>query len=211
VIGYQAGNLYVTRAALDGIDQFSLTPLVGGAEPSTARDGVLRGGAYLFVRYLYDRAGGDSANGLEIQNHGGPAFLRALIDSPRWLDEALPQVTSASIADLALDFYTTLALSNRDTKPDAPSAPAQNPCFRYLPTTVDPLTQKQRGADLFARFHGSQMNGPKLTDAHAPSGQLQPGGVEYLSLDAVPGATEIAFQVQTDPHAAARLRVARWK
>jgi hypothetical protein len=215
VIGYQAGNLYVTRAALDGIDRFSLTPLVSGAEPKAERDGVLRGGAYLFIRYLYDRAGGDVAQGLEIQTRGGPAFLRALIDSPLWIDEALPKVASTAVADLALDFYTTLALSNREdeqeTQPEEPALPAQNPCFRYLPTAIDPLTQKQRGANLFARFHGSQMSGPQLTDAHTPSGELESGGVQYLSLEAAPGTAELAFQVQTEPHAAVRARVARWK
>ncbi|HVZ36877.1 MAG TPA: hypothetical protein VG963_30840, partial [Polyangiaceae bacterium] len=119
VIGYQAGNLYVTRAALDGIDQFSMTDVWSGSEPDTPREGVERGGAYLFVRYLYDRAGGDAAQGLEIDNRGGPAFLRALFDSPLWIRSALPQLTSASLADLAVDFYTTLALSNRDQSPDA--------------------------------------------------------------------------------------------
>ncbi|MEY2932321.1 MAG: hypothetical protein RL033_3070, partial [Pseudomonadota bacterium] len=60
VTGYQAGNLYVTRAALAGIDQFSLADVLHGNEPDPTREGVLRGGAYLFVRYLYDRAGGDA-------------------------------------------------------------------------------------------------------------------------------------------------------
>ncbi|MEO8182499.1 MAG: hypothetical protein ABI895_26985 [Deltaproteobacteria bacterium] len=210
VTGYQAGNLYVTRAGLDGIDQFSLADLLRRSDdaPEHSKEGVLRGGGYLFVRYLYDRAGGDAAAGLEIENRGGPTLLRALLDAPVWIDQALPRVVSADLADLALDFYTALALSNRDQAGDAR---ATNPCFQYLPTLVDPITQKQRGADLFARFHGSQMQGPKLGSAQAPDGQLLPGGVDYLSLDATAGSPDLRLAVQLDPQSAPRIRIARWK
>jgi hypothetical protein len=211
VIGYQAGNLYVTRAALEGIDQFSMTEVWSGSEPDLAREGVERGGAYLFVRYLYDRAGGDAAHGLEIENRGGPGLLRALFDSPLWIRSALPPLTSASLAELAVDFYTTLALSNRDQSRDAPAAPPANGCFRYLPTALDPVTQKQRGADLFASFHGIQMTGPKLADATAPNGSVRAGGVVYIPLDATAGEPELAVRLQSDPRAALRARIARWK
>jgi len=210
VTGYQAGNLYVTRAGLDGIDQFSLADLLRRSDDARehSREGVLRGGGYLFVRYLYDRAGGDIAAGLEIENRGGPTLLRALLDAPLWIDQALPRVASADLTDLALDFYTALALSNRD---QAGGAPATNPCFQYLPTRVDPITQKQRGADLFARFHGSQMQGPKLGSAQAPDGQLLSGGVDYLSLDATAGSPDLSLAVQLDPRSAPRVRILRWK
>jgi hypothetical protein len=210
VIGYQAGNLYVTRAGLDAIDTFSLSDLLrrSGSEPDHSREGVLRGGGYLFVRFLYDRAGGDNATGLELENHGGPSLLRALLDAPVWVDQALPALTSSDLASLALDFYTTLALSNREQDG---AAPAANPCYQYLPTQLDPITQKQRGADLFAKFHGSQMQGPKLGSASAPDGQLLTGGVDYLTLDASVGSPELSLAIQLDPQSAPRLRIARWK
>jgi hypothetical protein len=204
VTGYQAGNLYVTRAALDGIEQFSLADVLHGSEPEPSRQGVLRGGGYLFVRYLYDRAGGDRATGVQLENTGGPTLLRALLDSPLWIDQALPSVTSADLASLELDFYTALALSNRE---EVGGAAAANPCFQYLPASVDPVTQKQRGANLFARFHGLQMQGPKLGDARAPDGTLLTGGVEYLSLDA--SAPETSFSIQVEPTSIPRLRIAR--
>lgn len=207
VTGYQAGNLYVTRAALDAIDDFSLADVLHGNGPESgerSREGVLRGGGYLFVRYLYDRAGGDRAAGLELENTGGPTLLRALLDSPLWVDQALPRVASADLASLELDFYTALALSNRE---ETGTAAAANPCFQYLPTSVDPVTQKQRGANLFARFHGSQMQGPRFGDARAADGTLLLGGVEYLTLEA--STPETTFSVQVDPASIPRLRIAR--
>ncbi|HKO94251.1 MAG TPA: hypothetical protein VJU61_24020, partial [Polyangiaceae bacterium] len=210
VIGYQAGNLYVTQAALGAIDQFSLGDVLLDGQPDHSREGALRGGAYLFVRYLYDRAGGDAANGNEIENRGGPALLRALLDAPAWVSEALPAVSGATVADLALDFYTALALSNREDSAAPGAVAAANPCFRFLPTTLDPITKKQRGANVFARFHGAQMQGPQMVDARAtPAGELRAAGVEYLAFDATAGAPELPITLQLDPNATPRVRVAR--
>ncbi len=202
VTGYQAGNLYVTRAALAGIEQFSLSDLLSGGRPDPAREGVLRGGAYLFVRYLYDRAGGDEANAITIENRGGPALLRALIDAPVAIDEALPAVAASDTADIALDFYTALALSNREPLPE-------NACYRYLPTSADPVTQKQRGANMYAQFHGIQLQGPQLGDAASPDGQLRTGGVDYLQVAASAPNSVIQLQLRFAPQSAARVRVAR--
>lgn len=57
--------------------------LVDDTPYDMARDGVMRGGSYLFVRWLYDRAGGDTAKSDgTIEGHGGPAFLRAVLEAP---------------------------------------------------------------------------------------------------------------------------------
>jgi len=210
VVGYQAGNLYVTQAALGAIDQVSLSDILLGEQPDHSREGALRGGGYLFVRYLYDRAGGDAANGIDIENRGGPALLRALLDAPAWVSEVLPAVSGATVADLALDFYTALALSNREDSPSPGAVAADNSCFRFLPTTLDPMTQKQRGANVFARFHGSQMEGPRLVEGRsAPVGELRAGGVKYLAFDATVGAPEMPISLQLDPNALPRVRIAR--
>lgn len=202
VTGYQSGNLYVTRAALAGIDQFSLADLASGSPPDRAREGVLRGGAYLFVRYLYDRAGGDRAGGVALDNLGGPTLLRALLDAPESIDDALPRITASDAATLALDFYTALALSNREPQP-------ANACFSYLPTSADPITQKQRGANLYARFHGTQLEGPKVTAAASSDRQLRNGGVDYLELQTTTPNSAIALQLRVHPESAARVRIAR--
>jgi len=222
VIGFQAGNLYVTQAALGSIDQFSFSDMLLGGQPDHSREGALRGGSYLFIRYLYDRAGGDAASGIEIENRGGPALLRALLDAPAWVSEVLPAVSGATASDLALDFYTALALSNREDSPETGAVAAANPCFRFLPTALDPITKKQRGANVFARFHGAQMQGPHLLEARptptngSPAelnaelkAELRAGGVAYLAFDATVGAPELPITLQLDPNATPRVRIAR--
>jgi hypothetical protein len=206
VVGYQAGNLYVAKAGLDGIDSFSLADIITPRRPEGRADGMLRGASYLFFRWLYDRAGGDEVIGSEVKSLGGPAFLRALLDAPEPVMVALPRVARAKMTDLALDFFTALAVSNRE---ESGLAAARNPCFRYLPVAGDPLTGKQRGASLFAAFHGTRMSGPRLTPASAIDQSLRPGGVEYVSLDAAPGQLRTSFSLSVDPSAAPRLRVAR--
>ena len=209
VSGYQAGNLYVTQAGLEGIDVFSLSDVLFDARRQDERhDGVLRGAAYLFVRYLYDRGGGDSVDGIEITNRGGPAFLRALLEAPESVAAALPKLGRARIEDVGMDFFTALAMSNRELIGGvAPS----NACFAYLPTVKDPVTAKQRGASLFAAFHGQRMNGPRAGNARSADGKVQLGGVEYLTLDASPNSKDVAFALQTDPKTGPRVRVGRWK
>jgi hypothetical protein len=118
----------------------------------------------------------------------------------------LPALGAVAIETIALDFYTTLAMSNRDSAGGV--APA-NGCFAYLPVAADPVTSKPRGADLHTSFHGQQMTGPALQPILAADGQLRDGGVEYLQLDATPGASEIAFAVEADPASMPRVRVGR--
>jgi hypothetical protein len=207
-VGFQSGNLYVTLAGLDKINDFSLgDTLHDNGAYDMKRDGALRGGSYLFVRWLYDRAGGDLAlaDGA-ISNHGGLAFIRALLDDKASVAGVLPILGKATIHDIGMDFFTTLAVSNRE---NAGGVVATNPCFRYLPTVVDPITKKQRGSDVFASFHGQKMQGPKLQAAAKADLSLRSGGVEYLALDAEAGLAEVAFTLQAPAKAEARVRVAR--
>ncbi len=207
-VGFQAGNLYVTQAGLAGIDAFSLSDVLGSTtKTDKTHDGLLRGGSYLFVRYLYDRAGGDvaSADGA-IEGRGGPAFLRKVLDDPASVAEAMPVGNSGTLADVAFDFYTTLALSNGDK---AGRAAPVNACFSYLPTQADPVTGKQRGADLFASFHGQQLSGPAMQALASADGKLRAGGVEYVSFDANNERAELGVTVTADAQALPRVRIAR--
>ena len=207
VTGYQAGNFYVTLAGLQHVDDFSFGDVVvpWGAY-DTPREGALRGGAYLFARWLYDRAGGDEAlpDG-SVESRGGPALLRTLMGDPRTAGETLPEHIDGTLSDVAMDWFTALALSNREAVGDAV---AENPCFRYLPVVDDPVTGRQRGADLFAGFHGQQMNGPAIQAAGSADGSLLSGGLELLRLEAGGGAG-LSFTIEVDPSAQARLRLAR--
>ncbi len=207
-VGPQAGNLYVAKAGLDGIDSFSLSDvLVDDVPYDTSRDGLLRGGSYLFMRWLYDRAGGDELDASHaIVGKGGPAFLRAVLDARKSVAAQLVEASGHSHADLALDFFTALALSNQDANGGV--AP-KNACFAYRPATVDPAWNRQRGANLYAQF-SSKMTGPATQPAASADGELKGGGVEYLVLDAT-SAPELPFTVQLAPGAQARVRVARWR
>jgi len=208
VTGYQSGNLYVTKAGLERIDELSSNAFLReGAGYDEERDGALRGGAYLFVRWLYDRAGGDeaSADGT-IVDRGGPTLLRQLLRAPRAVSATLPGVVGAPLSDIVLDFFTALALSGRSALGDMGPT---NDCFTFAPPVRDPITHKPRGADLFAEFHGQRMTGPAVQSMHSADGSLRSGGVEILSLEATIGVPEAAFSVRIDPNARARLRVAR--
>lgn len=205
-IGPQSGNLYVAKAGLDQIAEMSLGDVFVDDTPyDMARDGVMRGGAYLFVRWLYDRAGGDAAKADgTIEGKGGPAFLRAVLEAPESVAGALPGKTKSTLADLGVDFYTALVMSNREAGGGAPPA---NPCFSYLPVENDPVTGKPRGADVFASFHGSQMTGPATT--RTTSGKLLAGGVTYAIVAVPAGQTELDIGVTIDPAALPRVRIGR--
>jgi hypothetical protein len=205
-IGPQAGNLHVAKAGLDGIDSFSLSDvLVDGVPYDTTRDGVLRGGSYLFVRWLYDRAGGDQLDASNaIAGLGGPALLRAVLDANTSAASALTSATGRTHAELATDFFTALAMSNQDQNGGA--APA-NGCFAFRPTSTDPVWNRQRGANLYAQF-SLKMTGPSTQVASFADGRLRAGGAEFLVLDAT-AAGELPFSVQLAASTPARLRVGR--
>lgn len=205
-VGPQAGNLHVAKAGLDGIDGFSLSEvLVDGLPYDAARDGLLRGGSYLFVRWLYDRAGGDQLDASNaIAGQGGPAFLRRVLDSDQSVAAALVGASGHSHADLAVDFFTTLAMSDREQNGGVPPT---NECFAFRPASTDPVWNRQRGANLYAQF-ALKMTGPKTQPASAADGRLRGGGAEYLVLDAS-SAGELPFTLQLAASAQARLRVGR--
>ncbi len=206
VTGDQAGNLYVTMAGLRGLSGFGISDLVGESARDPERHGVLRGLGYLFVRYLYDRAGADAVEGGALTGRGGPQMLRALLGDAEPVGLAFERVMGAALPDASFDFYTALAMSNRD---EVGGAAPKNPCFAYLPTAIDPLTKRQRGANLFARFHGQQMPGPELSPAREADGQLRGGGADLLLLEARPAQAAREALLRVDPSAQPRVRVGR--
>jgi hypothetical protein len=205
-IGPQAGNLYVAMAGLDGIADVSLSDvLVDGLGYDQTRDGPMRGGSYFFARWFYDRAGGDVARADgSIQGRGGPALLRALLDSRDSVARTLPTAVKSSLEDIGTDFYTTLAMSNRD---EVGGVAPTNPCFAFLPVQADPITTKPRGADVFAKFHGMQMNGVAMSEK--PSGTVRTGGAVYTTVSPTANGAPLALTVKVDATAAPRVRVGR--
>lgn len=209
VSGFQSGNLYVAMAGLDGIGDYSLSEVLGARSTyDSKRDGLLRGASYLFVRYLYDRAGSDTAKADgTIEGRGGPAYLRDVLDAKEGVAQRTATVLGTTPAEMAMDFYTTLALSNGDK---AGFAKPQNPCFSYLPVEIDPVTKKPRGADVRAQFHGQSMKGPKTQKLEAADGKVRSGGVEYLTFQAA-AAGPTGLTVTVDAAALPRVRLVRVK
>jgi hypothetical protein len=210
--GYQGGNFFVTMAGLEGVNTISVPnstseavkDYVGGND-----DGIMRGAGYLLLRYLFDRAGGDDLDAAGTpKDKGGIAWLHAFEDSKEINTANFTQSTGLTLSDLIVDFWSAMALSNRGPNGEPINPEAR---YNYLPTTVDPLTARQRGCNLFGSFHGVQMTGPHTQSFTTPDGSLRAGGAEFLLLGAKPGQFALVFSVKTDPAAQARLRVIRVK
>lgn len=211
--GYGNGTFYVWAHTLDHIMEVSGPDLLDGSVIGydAARDPALRGGGYLLYRYLFEQAGGNEfAEGNQITDLGGIAFLNTLIDSPELGQANLEQLTSRAITDILFDWYTTLAVSNRKRTDGAPLN--QDSRYNYQPVTWDPDTLSSRGSperhgvDLFGEsVMTGPLTGPVMTDVTAADGTIRAGGVDYLRLAA--GQAGTAFQIEITGEAGSDLRL----
>lgn len=205
--GMAAGNFFVTRYGLEQIEEFRVLDILQpsyGYDPT--RDGSLRGNSYLFLRYLYDMNGGD-----EVQSDGsfvdtgGVAWLNGWVDSADvGTSNVVLRMGEREINDIAFDFYTCLIMSNRG--PDS-SPITDEPAYNFLPTVVDPLTDRVRGADMFRNFRDMfQLTGPATAPIDAHDGTLFSTGVQYLTFEADGSVT---VTVDVDPDAEPWVRLVR--
>ncbi len=220
--GYNNGNQYVWAAAIDmasfyGDDinytthALSINDLLrGDSYYDLDRDGALRGGAYLFMRYLFEQQGGMRVavtNGAQIDD-GGMAWLQSYFTAPELGVEAVEVTTGADLWDLTMDWYTALVVTGRRPV-DAPmTAPRLNddPIFNYEDRLEDPLTGYSYGVDPFATIHGwLNLTGPPIQTWDSPDGDLRAGGVEYILVDAPVGR----LSLDVDSAALARARLFR--
>lgn len=204
--GFARGNLFVAWAGLDEINDVSLPDLHGGEDHAyeASRDGALRGAGYLYLRYLFDQAGGevmDEAGNLEPSC--GAAMLTEWMNSPLTGVELIEEMTGLTYEELGANWFTALALSNR------PDVAPVDPVFSYLPVTTDPITENQRGIDLWGSVLGMfNMTGPAVQDIQDTDGILRSGGVEYLLVTAAkPGP--ITIEIDTTNASAPGCRVVR--
>lgn len=209
--GYQAGNFFVAWAGLEGVSQLSVPNMTSNALKSYVQgeaDGIMRGGEYLLMRYLFDRAGGDAldAKGAPVDK-GGIAWLRSFHDDKETGTAAVLKTTKLTAPELFEDFWTALALSNRGPAGAPISSIAK---YNFQAVTTDPLTGRPRGFDLFGSFHGQQLTGPATAKLSAADGSLLAGGAEYLLVGAS-GKETLTFTIETDPVAKARARLIRIK
>ena len=102
------------------------------------------------------------------------------------------------------DWLTCLAVSNRG--PD--SAPiSDEPAYNYLPTQVDPLTDRTRGIDMFGTFRDMfSLVGPMMASVALNDGEMYSTGVQYLTFPAS-DLVDVSFDI--DATAIAWVRLAR--
>lgn len=208
--GFNNGNQYVWAAAIDmsetyGSDDYSIQAVSlndlfrGSTYYDQARDGALRGGGYLFLRYLFEQAGGLSVYGDgSYQDLGGIAWAREFFSVPESGVDAVELTTGAGFWELALDFYTALVVSGRGINDD--------PTYNFQERFEDPLTGYSYGVDPYANIHGwLQLSGPPVQPLDEADGSLRAGGVEYLEVAVEAGV----LRVPVADAARARARVFR--
>ncbi len=207
--GFNNGNQYIWASAIDMRDFY------GGEDYSTQgvsindfirgdgyydydRDGPLRGGAYLFLRYLFEQAGGmDIAEDGTLTDLGGMAWIQDWFAVPELGAEAVEATTGAQLLDLAMDWYTAIVVTGRDLNDE--------PAYNYQPRVQDPLTTFEFGVDPFANIHGwLQLTGPPIQPVDEADGQIRAGGVEYLQVVVdEPGMVVIPVDAEALPRARA--------
>lgn len=207
--GFNNGNQYIWASAIDmrefydnedystqgvSVNDF----LRGESYYSARRDGPLRGGAYLFLRYLFEQAGGFVVNDDgSFTDAGGMAFLHDWFNAPELGPDCVEALTGRSTEDVALDWYTALVLTGRNLNDD--------PVFNYDDRVQDPITKFEFGVDPYAVIHGwLTLSGPPVQPLAEADGKLRAGGVEYLEVVVEePGVVQIAVDAAALPRARA--------
>jgi hypothetical protein len=198
--GYHAGIFFINMTALNRWDLMSFNDLVlsGGGYFSSRPE--LYGGAYLLLRYLYDQAGGDALlpdGSVDPQQSPAVAWLRELVDSALLGETSLEHAAGTDVISLATDWYTALMVDDRVDERGAPLN--TDPRYNYLPTTIDPITGRQRGTSMFERFGGMvEKTGPVVYDLAEVNDAIRVGGAEYVRVEAT-GAAALTLQIQADP------------
>lgn len=208
--GYNNGNQYVWAAAIDLREMYGPNASTHGISVNDVfrgtgrydeeRDGSLRGAAYLYLRYLFEQAGGMSvdAEGTPV-DLGGITWLHDWFDVPELGPDAVLATTGRSLEAVSVDFYTALLLTGRGLTED--------PAYQFQPRFEDPITGYSYGVDPFATIHGwLELTGVPIQPIAEADGDLRAGGVEYLEITVEAGGT---VEIPVDPAAAAVARIVR--
>lgn len=201
--GFNNGNQYIWASAIDmrefyGDEDFSTQGLSindflrGDSGYSAKRDGPLRGGGYLFLRYLFEQAGGMEvgADGT-LTDAGGMAFLHEWFAAPELGPECVEVLTGRPVEDVAFDWYTAIGVTGRGVNDD--------PRYNYQERVQDPITKFEFGVDPFAVVHGwLTLTGPPIQPLAEADGKLRAGGVEYLEVIVTEAGQTVDIPVDAD-------------
>jgi hypothetical protein len=208
--GYGTALFFIAQAGLEESDQVGAYEFLrpGGSYVSS-RDGLLRGAAYLWTRYLFDRMGGERAEADgTITDLGGVSWAREIIDLGREGGPAIELTCDEEIEELIFDWWTALFLTGR-TGADGEPLPVEAR-FRYLPQYADPVTGAPRGFDPFADFRGMfALEGPVVVTPATADGRVPATGAELVELAPDGVAATVGVRVTAEAEAELRVRVVR--
>lgn len=208
--GYNRGNQFVASAGLSDVNDISAPDLhrfEPGAQYDPVRDGALRGASYLFLRYVFDQADGESMepDGTFLPSCGSQ-LLHRWVNSPFTGPDLVEEVTGLSYETVIANWFTALAVSNR---PGVGTGGKVDPVYQYLPTSTDPVTGNQRGMDLWGMVMGFyKLTGPAVQPIGDADGKLREGGVEYLLVKPT-SAGDITLNLLTGTAPSPHVRVVR--
>lgn len=198
--GYHAGIFFINMSALNVWDHMSINDLVLSPGGYYSNRPELYGGAYLLLRYLYDQAGGDALlpdGTVDLAASPGVPWLRALVDSALLGEASVEQASGMDVVSLATRWYTALMVDDRVDAQDEPLN--TDPRYNFLPTTIDPITGRQRGTSMFERFGGMvEKTGPVVREVAAVNEAIRVGGAEYVRVQATAPGT-LTLQVEAHP------------
>jgi len=204
--GYNNGNLYVWAAALEDPWDTSL-PDVFVHNPGThyyeARDGQLRGLAYLAFRYLYDRYGEEEP--IEDGTFGltcGVGFLNDWFTSSSPGLEGVTDTTGLDSPTYVADFWTALGVHQR-----VDEGLAADPAFHFQAPEEDVLTGYQRGVDFDMTIHGwLQVAGVGTYDLGNPTTvDLRSGGAAFFLGEGLDAGSGFTFTAESGADAVLRV------
>lgn len=207
--GFQAGNLYVAAAAIEGVDDVSMADVldypVGYNEEF---DGIYRGAAYLFLRYIFDQLGGDSidAEG-QVEDLGGIAFLKDMSDLAIYGYDGIEAAAGQGAEELVSRMYTAMLLDDREAD-GAPISP--DPIYTFASTWEDPITGRQHGTTMSYDLAGGSwpVRGVPIQRGGA-DGSIKSGGAEYILVEPAGAGEVLSIAVEAQDGALPQARIVR--
>jgi hypothetical protein len=184
VSGFQAGNLYVAAAAIEGVDDVSLAGVLAWPLGYNEQlDGVWRGAAYLFVRFAFEQAGGEAMDeDGNIEDLGGIAFLNDMTDLALFGYDGVEAAAGVPAEELIAGLFTAMLLDDREA---GGASLCGEPPLCFADPWTDPITGRQHGITMSYDLAGGSwlVRGVPLQQGGA-DGSIRAGGAEYVLITA---------------------------
>lgn len=205
--GFQAGNLYVAGAAIDGVDDVCMASVLDyPAGYNDEYDGIYRGAAYLFLRYIFDQLGGDTIDGSgEVEDLGGIGFLNDMSDLAIYGYDGIEAAAGETAEELIARMYTAMLLDDREVEGEPL---CNDPIYGFAPVWEDPITGKQHGTTMNYDLAGGSwpVRGVPVQQGGA-DGALWAGGAEYILIMGT--GEEFAIEASSEATALMGARIVR--